>query len=140
MEEACWFYANKSGTIKEAVRNLTNGLENTPTHQQYKGKLVKQLELDALGPNFSSPSPSIYPNSNFPLMFNVSFFKISSGLLTSLYQPNYPRATSNLIRLSKTSQSCETTRFQISSYMENISSEDFSLVGYKKDSIRKGGQ
>ena len=139
MEEACWFYANKSGTVKEAVRNLTNGLENTPTHQQYKGKLVKQLELDALGPTFSRPS-STYPYSNFWPMFNVSFFKISSGLLTSLYQPNYPRATSNLIRLSKTSQSCETTRFQISSYMENISSEDFSLVGYKKDSIRKGGQ
>ena len=74
----------------EAARNLTNGLENTPTPQQFMGKLVKQLELDALGPTFSSPSPSIYPNSNFPPMFNVSSFKISSGLLTSLHQLNYP--------------------------------------------------
>ena len=97
LEEACWFYTNKSGIVKEAARNLTNGLENTPTHQQYMGKLGKQLELDVLGPTFSSSSPFIYPNSNFLLMFNVSFFKISSGSLTSLHQPNYPQATSNSI-------------------------------------------
>ena len=36
-----------------------------------------------------------------------------------------------------TSQSCKTTRFQTSSYMA-IPSENFSLVEYKKDSIRKG--
>ena len=36
------------------------------------------------------------------------------------------------------SQSCETTRFQTSGYV-TIPSENFSLVGYKKDSIRKGG-
>ena len=36
------------------------------------------------------------------------------------------------------SQSCETTRFQTSGYM-TIPSGNFSLVGYKKDSIRKGG-
>ena len=41
------------------------------------GKLVKQLELDALGPNFSRPSLSTYPYSNFQPMFNVSFVKIS---------------------------------------------------------------
>ena len=35
------------------------------------------------------------------------------------------------------SQSCETTRFQTSGYV-TIPSENFSLVGYKKDSIRKG--
>ena len=97
LEEACWFYTNKSGIVKEAARNLTNGLENTPTHQQYMGKLGKQLELDVLGPTFSSSSPFIYPNSKFLLMFNVSFFKISSGSLTSLHQPNYPQATSNSI-------------------------------------------
>ena len=61
------------------------GLENMPTSQLFVGKLVRQLELDALGPTFFRPSPSIYPNSNFPLMFNVSFFKISSGPLTSLH-------------------------------------------------------
>ena len=32
LEEACWFYANKSGIVKETARNLTNSLENTPTH------------------------------------------------------------------------------------------------------------
>ena len=31
------------------------------------------------------------------------FFKISSGLLTSLHQPNYPQPTSNSLGLSKTS-------------------------------------
>ena len=59
------------------------------------GKLVKQLELDALGPIFSRPSPSTYPYSNFQSMFNVSFFKISSESLTTLHQLNYPQATSN---------------------------------------------
>ena len=59
------------------------------------GKLGKQLELDALGPTFSRPSPSTYPYSNFQPMFNASFFKISSGLLTSVYQSKYPRATFN---------------------------------------------
>ena len=83
MEEACWFYANKSGTVKEAVRNLTNGLENTPTHQQYKGKLVKQLELDALGPTFSKSSPT-YAYSNFWPMFNASFFFFSKFLQNHL--------------------------------------------------------
>ena len=34
-------------------------------------------------------------------MFNTSIFKIS-GSLTSLHQPNYPQATSNSLRLSKT--------------------------------------
>ena len=33
------------------------------------GKLVKQLNLDALGPTFSRPSPSTYPYSNFWLTF-----------------------------------------------------------------------
>ena len=189
------------------------------------GKLVKRLELDVLGPIFSRPSPSTYPYSNFQPMFDASFFKISSGLLTSLHQLNYPRITPNSLGLSKTSiphkspwpafqaflvlppwhpcptgssyrrltfgpypkskrlewqgphgvslirwlicpphkqrinhsdlwdwpncpndillshwclpsQSCETTRFQTSGYM--IPSENFSLVGYKKDSGRKG--
>ena len=35
------------------------------------------------------------------------------------------------------SQSCKTTRFQTSGYV-TIPSETFSLVGYKKDSVRKG--
>ena len=35
------------------------------------------------------------------------------------------------------SQSCKTTRFQTSGYM-TIPSENFSLVGHKKDSVRKG--
>ena len=35
------------------------------------------------------------------------------------------------------SQSCKTTRFQTSGYM-TIPSKNFSLVGYKKDSVRKG--
>ena len=35
------------------------------------------------------------------------------------------------------SQSCKTTRFQTSGYV-TIPSEKFSLVGYKKDSVRKG--
>ena len=65
------------------------------------GKLVKQLELDTLGPTFSRPSPSTYLYSKFWPMFNTSIFKIS-GSLTSLHQPNYPRATSNSLRLSKT--------------------------------------
>ena len=51
------------------------------------GKLIKQLELDALGSTFSRPSPSTYPPSNFQFMFNASFFKISSVPLTSLHQP-----------------------------------------------------
>ena len=59
------------------------------------GKLVKQLELDALGPTFSRLSPSTYPYSNFQPMFNASFFKISLGSLTSVHQSNYPRATFN---------------------------------------------
>ena len=65
------------------------------------GKLVKQLELDALA--FSRPSPSTYPYSNFQPMYNVSFFKVSSRSLTSLQQLSYPLATSNSLRLSKTS-------------------------------------
>ena len=39
------------------------------------GKLVKQLELDALVHTFSRPSPSTYPYSNFWPMFNASFFQ-----------------------------------------------------------------
>ena len=42
------------------------------------------------------------PFSNFWPKINASFFKISSGLLTRLHQLNYPRATSNSLRLSKT--------------------------------------
>ena len=60
------------------------------TPQQFMGKLAEQLELDALGSTFSRPSPSTYPYSKFLPMFNESFFKISSGPLTSLHQPNYP--------------------------------------------------
>ena len=67
------------------------------------GKLVRQLELDALGPTFSRPPSSTYPYSSSQSMFNASSFKISSELLTSLHQPNYPQATSNSLRLSKTS-------------------------------------
>ena len=37
------------------------------------GKLVKQLELDALRATFSRPSPT-YPYSNFWPMFNASLF------------------------------------------------------------------
>ena len=74
------------------------------------GKLDKQLEFDALGPTFSRPSPSTCPYSNFWLMFNVSFFKISSGPLTSLHQLNHTWATCNSLKLSKTlsewSESC----------------------------------
>ena len=74
------------------------------------GKLDKQLEFDALGPTFSRPSPSTCPYSNFCLMFNVSFFKISSGPLTSLHQLNHTWATFNSLKLSKTlsewSESC----------------------------------
>ena len=44
-----------------------------------------------------------------------------------------------IISLHLSSQSCETTRFQTASYV-TIPSENFSLVGYKKDSIRKGGR
>ena len=47
------------------------------------GNLVKQLELDTLGPTFSRLSPSTYPYSNFQSMFNVSFFKFSSRSLTN---------------------------------------------------------
>ena len=65
------------------------------------GKLVKQLELNALGPTFPRPS-STYLSSNFWPMFKESFFKISLGPLMSLYQLNYPRATSNSLKLSKT--------------------------------------
>ena len=67
------------------------------------GKPVKWLELDALGPTFSRPPPSTYSHPKFLTMFNASFFKNSSGPLTSLHQLNYPRATSNSLRLSKTS-------------------------------------
>ena len=59
------------------------------TPQQFMGKLAKQLELDALGSTFSRPSPSTYPYSNFWSMFNVPFFKISSGPLTRIHQLNY---------------------------------------------------
>ena len=37
------------------------------------------------------------------------------------------------------SQNCKTTRFQTASYM-TIPSENFLLVGYKKDSVRNGGR
>ena len=64
------------------------------------GKLGKQSELDALGPTFSRPSPT-YPYSNFQPMFNASFFKISSGPLTSLHQlsPNYDPTEIPLTRI-----------------------------------------
>ena len=67
------------------------------------GKLPKQLELDVLGPSFSRPSLSTYPYSNFWPMFNASSFKISLAPLTRFHQPNYPWATSNSLKLSKTS-------------------------------------
>ena len=67
------------------------------------GKLPKQLELDVLGPSFSRPSLSTYPYSNFWPMFNESFFKISLSPLTRFHQLNYPWATSNSLKLSKTS-------------------------------------
>ena len=57
------------------------------------GKLAKQLDLDALGPTFSRPSPYTYVYSKFWPMFNASFFfffKMSSGPLTRLHQLNYP--------------------------------------------------
>ena len=67
------------------------------------GKLVKQLELDALGPSFLGPLLLLTLILTFSPCLNASFFKISSGSLTSLHQPNCPRATSNSLRLSKTS-------------------------------------
>ena len=48
------------------------------------GKLVKQLELDALGPTFSKSSPT-YAYSNFWPMFNASFFFFSKFLQDCLY-------------------------------------------------------
>ena len=35
------------------------------------GKLVKQLELDALGPAFSRPSPSTHPYSVSPRLMRL---------------------------------------------------------------------
>ena len=54
------------------------------------GKLVKQLELVALGPTFARASSSPYPYFNFWPMFNAYFCKISPGPLMSIYQLNYP--------------------------------------------------
>ena len=88
---------------QQEIWQTGQNLKNTPTPQEFMGKLAEQLELDALGPTLSRPSPSTYPYSNFQPTFNVSFFKISSGLLTRLHQPNYPQATSNSLKLSKSS-------------------------------------
>lgn len=92
--------------IRKQQEIWQTGPWNMLTPQQFMGKLAKQLELDALGSTFSRPSPSTYPYSEFLPMFNESFFcffspKISSELLTSLHQPNYPQAISNSFRLSK---------------------------------------
>ena len=51
--------------------------------------------------------------------------------------PNCPNGTL-LSHWRPSSQSCDTTRFQTSGYV-TIPSENFSLVGCKKDSVRKGG-
>ena len=75
--------AEPPGCKGSSKKSDKQGLENTSAPREFMGKLVKQLELGALGPTFSRLSSSAYPYSNFQPMFNAPFFKISSGPLTS---------------------------------------------------------
>ena len=102
-EEACCFYSNKSGVVKEAARNLTNRAWRT--HQHLSNSWENWLSnwnwmswvLSFLGPLLLLTLILTFSSC----LMHLSF-KISSGSLTSLHQLPYPQATSNSLRLSKT--------------------------------------
>ena len=71
------------------------------------GKLAKQLDLDALGPTFSRPSPSTYVYSKFWPMFNASFFFFSKCLQDRLQ--DFTNWTIHVL-FSSVAQSCLTLR------------------------------
>ena len=88
LEEACCFYTNKSSIVKGAARNLTK--RGSRIHQHLSNLWENWLSNWNWMPwvlPFLGPLRQTYLHSNFQFMFDASFFKISSGLLTSLHQP-----------------------------------------------------
>ena len=98
------FYANKSGSVKEAARNLTNRALRIRQHlsNSWENWLSNWNWMPWVLP-FLGPLLLLTLILSFCPCLMSLFFKISSGPLTSLHQLNYPRATSNSLRLSKTS-------------------------------------
>ena len=106
LEEAYCFYTNKSGIVKEAARNLTN--RASKICQQLSNSWQIWLSNWNWIPwvlPFLGPLLLLTLILTLSLCLMCLFFKFSSGSLTSLHQPNYPQATSNLLKLSKTSTS-----------------------------------
>ena len=104
LEEACCFYANKSGFVKEAARSLTNRASRIHQHLSNSWEnWLSDWNWMPWVPPFLGPLLLLTLILSFwPCSMHL-FFKNSSGPLTSLHQLNYPWATSNSLRLSKTS-------------------------------------
>ena len=98
LEEACYFSTNKSGSSKKSDKqgleicwHLSNSWENWLNSWNWMPWVLP----------FLGPLLLLTLILSFCPCLMSLFFKISSGPLTSLHQPNYPRATSNSLRLSK---------------------------------------
>ena len=102
LKETYHFYANKSGIIKE--RNLTNRASITCQHpsNSWENWLSNWNWMPWVFP-FLGPLLLLTLILTFSSCLMHLSFKISSGSLTSLHQLNCPWATSNSLRLSKTS-------------------------------------
>ena len=103
LEEACCFYTNKSDVVKEAARNLTNRALRICQYpsNSWKNWLSNWNWMPWVLPFLGSLLLLTPILTLSPCLIRL-FSKNSAGPLTSLYQLNYPRATSNSLRLSKT--------------------------------------
>ena len=103
LEEACCLYTNKLGVVKETGRSLINRASRI--HQYLSNSWENWLSNWNWMPWFI---PFLGPLLLLTLILTSGpclvhlFSKISSGPLTSLHQPNYLRATSDSLKLSKT--------------------------------------
>ena len=103
LEEACCLYTNKLGVVKETGRSLINRASRI--HQYLSNSWENWLSNWNWMPWFI---PFLGPILLLTLILTSGpclmhlFSKISSGPLTSLHQPNYLRATSDSLKLSKT--------------------------------------
>ena len=103
LEEACCFYTSKSGIVKEAARNLTNRVSRIRQHlsNSWENWLSNWNWVPWLIPFLGPLLLLTLILTSGPCLMH-SFSKIASGPFTSLHQPNYPRATSDSLKLSKT--------------------------------------